>query len=310
MIITQANMASLFVALSAAFATGMETPAPVDFVQLGLVNDFPSVTSKNAYPFEEAPEGFKEWDGDRVWKDFVAHMHEVKNRPFEYSRKVKRDVIDDDLHGIFAPLLTQKGTEWPVLLYELVVEVLTNQHKAFDGKTFFNATHTKGYNGTLANLVTDALTKTVFEAALNTAAAWKFSNGKLVRPKFTHLLHGPGLAGTVFELVQSEYVVKAEATGDATTTYVGAGIRNRHYNRVTAVEIPDFVGDYANYWVLLDCSKFLKPVFVQQRRKPVFRMTTDPQIIDETGEIKMGADGRAAAGCSYPHLAIGGMVSA
>ncbi len=58
-------------------------------------------------------------------------------------------------------------------------------------------------------------------------------------------------------------------------------------------------------WFLLDCSKPLKPILLQDREAPVFRMVTDPEDshVFKTGEFLMGAEARAAAGFTFWQLA-------
>lgn len=306
--VTAANMAALLVAYSTAFRNGLQTPPPIDFVALGAAMSVPSSTLTNAYPFNEAFRGFQEWLGDRVFQDVMAHMHEIKNRDFEMSRKVKVSVLEDDQQGLIAPWLQADGSEWPTLQYELFIEVLTNQVKTFDGKAVFADDHPAGiYSATLDNLVTDALSKTSFEAAILAAAAWKFSNDKPTRTTFTHLFFGPKLQATVFDLIDNQYVVGTAATG-GTADYVGGQIMNRNFKRVTPVLVPDFIGTYDDYWVLADCSKGIKPFLLQLRKTPVFTMDTDPTQIEMSGEIRMGASGRAAAGATFPHLSYGGVL--
>ncbi|MBT4815298.1 MAG: hypothetical protein HON70_06345 [Lentisphaerae bacterium] len=306
--ITEKTMAALFVALSAAFGEGLNTPPPVDLVEAGLVTEVTSTTASQQFPIEEAPEGFREWFGDREWKDIMAFLYEIKNRDFELSRKMKRKTLADDQHGVFATFLKAKGWEWPMQKYEMMIEVLQNQHNVYTGKKLFATNHSKGYEGTLSNKSTTALSATELDVVILAASAWKFSNGKLVRPRWTHLLHGPKLRDTVNQLVVDEWVSTATATDDATTTYVAGRKGNKYHRAFVPMEIPDFVGDYDDYWALLDCSKPIKPLILQTREVPKFVMDTDPRQIEFTGEIRMGASGRAAAGASFPHLAIGGVL--
>jgi len=168
----------------------------------------------------------------------------------------------------------------------------------FDDLALFANTHAYGEN-TIDNLVTDALTKTSFEAALLAAAAYKFSNDKPCRTQFTHLLYGPKLEGVVFDLLLNQYAY------DGTDK---VQIQNRNFKRVQPVQIPDFIGTYDDYWVLLDCSGVFKPVLRQVRKTPVVTMTTDPEKIAEQGRVNILADGRAAAAPTLPHLAYGGIL--
>lgn len=305
--ITEKSMTALFIAFSAAFQEGLVTPPPVDLEAAGIVMSETSNTAKNQYPIEEAPDGFREWDGDRVWKDIMAFMHEIENRDFELSRKMKRKTLSDDQHGVFRTFLKAKGWEWPMLKYELLVEVLQNAHKVYTGKSFIATDHSKGYSGTLNNKSTTALSETELDTVILAASAWKFSNGKLIRPNWTHLLYGPKLRDTVNQLVVDEWVSTATATGD-TTTHVAGRKGNKYHRKFTPIEIPDFVGTYDDYWMLLDCSKPIRPIVLQTREEPKFVMDTDPRQIEFTGEIRMGASGRCAAGATMPHLAYGGIL--
>lgn len=58
-------------------------------------------------------------------------------------------------------------------------------------------------------------------------------------------------------------------------------------------------------WYLLDCSKPLKPILLQEREKPNFAMVVDPtdSHVFKTGEYLMGGEARAAAGYTYWQLA-------
>jgi len=306
--VTAANMAALLVAYSTAFRNGLQTPPPIDFVALGAAMEVPSSTLTNAYPFNEAFKGFREWLGDRIFQDMMAHMHEVKNRDFEMSRKLKVSVLEDDQQGLLAPWLQSDGTEWPTLLYELCCEVLQNSHKTFDGKALFADDHPAViYGAVLDNLVESALSKTTFEAAILASEGWTFANGKPCRTNFTHLFFGPKLESTVFDLIEAQYVVGTAATG-GTADYVGGQIPNRNWKRVIPVKVPDLIGSYDDYWALCDASKGVKPMIRQLRKTPVFTMDTDPTQIEMSGEIRMGASGRAAAAPSFPHLWYGGVL--
>lgn len=305
MLLNRANLDALYKAVITGFQAGMAQVPPVD---LGFaVTPFPSATAANLYPFFENIPGFREWVGDRQFQDLSAQLYEVPNRDFELSQALKAKHIEDDTYGVLPNLVQLAAAAWPVQLHELLVEVLTNQIKAWDGKDFFATDHKYGKN-TIANKVTDALTKASFEAAFTNAAAWKFSNNKPCRTQWTHLLYGPKLSATVWDLVSNEYVVAAAATGDTTTPKVGGAVKNRNFKRVVPVEIPDFVGDYDDYWVLLDCSKGLKPLLRQVRKTPTPLMTTNPEEIAKEGSVKVMADGRAAAAPTLFHLAYGGIL--
>jgi len=296
MLINQANLSILYKNIVAGFQSGMDQKPPVDLSFLTSI--FPSTTAANYYPWLEQIPGFREWVGDRVFQNLRGRSFEVANRDFELSLAMPAKTLEDDTYGMFVGLTQMVAAEWPVRLYELLIEVLTNRVKCWDGKYLFANDHAYGSN-TLDNLVTDALSKTSFEAALIAASAYKFSNDRPCRVQYTHLLHGPKLSAVVFDLLLNEYAY------DGTDK---VQIQNRNYKRVIPVEIPDFIGTYDDYWVLLDCSKTLKPVLSQVRKTPTVTMTTDPERIAEQGEVKIMADGRAAAAPTLFHLAYGGVL--
>lgn len=296
--INRTNMDALFKSIVKGFQDGMAAKPPVDLSF--LVSPFPSSTASNFYPWLEQIPGFREWLGDRVFQNLRSQGYTVPNRDFELSLGMPAKDIEDDQYGMYAGLTQIVAGGWPVLLYELVIEVLTNRVKCWDGKYFFADDHAYGAN-TVDNLVTSALSKTTFEAALLAASGWKFANDKPCRTQFTHLLHGPKLAPTVFDLINNKYV----NDGTATTS---VQIENRNFKKVIPVEIPDFIGTYDDYWVLVDCSGLLKPVLRQVRKTPLVTMTTDPEKIAEQGRVNILADGRAAAAPTFFHLAYGGVL--
>lgn len=58
-------------------------------------------------------------------------------------------------------------------------------------------------------------------------------------------------------------------------------------------------------WYLLDCSKSLKPLILQEREAPHFDMITDPKSdhVFKTGEYLAGGEARGAAGFTFWQLA-------
>jgi len=180
------------------------------------------------------------------------------------------------------------------LLYDVVMEVVTGNPRCFTGKAMMANDHAYGEN-TIDNLVTDALSETSFEAAFTAAGDWKFSNGALVRPNFTHLLHGPKLRSTAFHIVDAE----KHASG---VTQVD----NPNYKRCQRVEIPDFAGTYDDYWCLVDASQPMRAIARQIRETPNPMMDTDPVHVERTGNYDWMSSGRCAAGPAFPHMIYGG----
>ena len=292
--INAANLTGLAKTYNTLFQQGLSftPPVPINF----LYRDFPSTTAANFYAWMEQIPGFREWVGDRLFKNVRGQKFEILNRNWEDSVSMGRNEIEDDQYGVYGPLVQMMGEAWELLKYKLALDVLLTNATGFDGKAFFADDHAYGDNA-IDNVVTDALSETAFEAAFTAATAWKFANNELCRTRFTHLLHGPKLHGTAFHIVDAE----THASG-------GVQVPNPNYKRVQRVELEDFSGDYDDYWMLVDCSKPIKPIARQIRREAAPLVDTRPEQVMRTGRFDYMADGRAAAGPTFPHMGYAGIL--
>ena len=292
--INAANLTALQKSYSTAFQQGLSfvPPVSIDF----LFRDFPSTTAANFYAWMEQIPGFREWVGDRVFKNVRGQKFEILNRDWEDSVSMARNEIEDDQYGVYTPLVQMMGEAWTLKKYQLVIAVLTGNPLCFTGKAIFADDHPYGDN-TVDNVVTSALTEATFNAAILAAAGWKFSNDELCRTRFTHLLHGPKLHEAAFHIVDAQFHVSG-----------GVQIDNPNYKRVQRIELEDLSGDQDDYWYLIDASKPIKAVARQIRREASPLMDTRVEEVMRTGKFDVMADGRAAAGPTFPHLVYGGIL--
>lgn len=292
--INSANLAALQKTFITAFQQGLGAPqlVMIDF----LFRDFPSTTAANFYAWLDQIPGFRQWVGDRQFKNVRGQKFEIVNLDFEDSVSMGKNEIEDDQYGVYAPIVQMMAEMWSLKKFQLVIDVLTGNPACFTGKNFFAENHPYGDN-TITNVTTDALSETSFNAAFTAASAWKFSNGELVRPRFTHLVHGPKLHATAFAIVDAEFRVSGNSQ-----------VPNPNYKRVQRVELPDLAGDYDDYWFLTDGSKPIKAVARQLRKEATPLMDTDVATVMRTGRFDVMADGRAAAGPTFPHLVYGGIL--
>jgi phage major head subunit gpT-like protein len=292
--INAANMTALQKSFNTLFQQGLAFNAGTDVSF--LMRDFPSTTAANFYAWIDQIPGFREWLGDRVFKNVRGQKFEILNRDWEDSVSMSKNEILDDQYVVYGPLVQMMAEAWITLKRKIAIDVLTANPASFTGKAFFADDHAYGDN-TIDNVVTDALSESAFNAAFTAAAGWKFSNGELTRTKWTHLLHGPKLHETAFHIVDAQ----RHASG---VTQVD----NPNYKRVQRVELEDLAGDYDDYWMLLDCSKSVKPVARQIRQEASPLMDTRVEQVMRTGRFDVMADGRAAAGPTFPHLAYAGIL--
>lgn len=292
--INSANLEALRKTYTTAWQAGVGFVPPVN---IGFMfRDFPSTTAANFYAWMEQIPGFREWVGDRIFKNVRSQKFEIVNRPWEDSVSMGRDEIEDDQFGVYTPLVQMMGEMWTLLKFQLVLEAFLKNPVCFTGKAFFADNHAYG-DQVIGNVVTDALTETSFNAAFLAAAGWKYSNGELCRTRFTHLVHGPKLHATAFHIVDAQ----THASG-------GVAVANPNYKRVERVEVEDLAGDYDDWWMLLDCSKPIKPVCRQIRREAAPLIDTRVEQVMRTGRFDVMADGRVATGPTFPHLAYAGIL--
>ena len=295
--INRANLNAMFRTYLTAWQKGLEWKPPVDLSF--LFSEFPSSSASNFYAWMDMIPGFREWLGARVFNNVRSQKHEIVNRDWEDAVSMPNKDIEDDQYGIYTPIIQMMAAAWIQLKYELVINAILDNVTSFTGSALFADDHAYGDN-TIDNLTTSALSATVLQTMFTNTAAWKFANDKYVRPNWTHLLVGAKLKTTAFNLVENEWAL----TDDTANTQ--ARKKNPHYKKLKLVEVPDFTGDYDDYWVVVDGSMPVHAIALQIRRAPNPLMDTDPSHVARTGQVDFMADGRAAAGAAFPHMVYGG----
>lgn len=138
--INHANLASLFVAFSAAFGRGLNQAAPT-FADIATT--VPSTTKLNEYGWLGDLPRMREWLGDRVIHGIKSHGYSIRNKSFELTVGVDRDDIDDDNLGIYSPLMEGFGSSAASHPDELVYGLLGAGATTlcYDGQNFLDTDH-------------------------------------------------------------------------------------------------------------------------------------------------------------------------
>jgi phage major head subunit gpT-like protein len=187
------------------------------------------------------------------------------------------------------------------------MEVLTSNATTYTGTALFG-THKLSDKVSLTNKTTNALTKASFEAAILAAAAWKFANGELAKPRFTHLIVGEKLRSTAHGIVVADKIGSVVQNVAGTENVGGMTTDNPNKGKCELVVLEELAGDYDDYWFLVDASKVVKPIVRQLRETPSPKMDTDPIRVDRDGKVDFLATGRAAAAPTLPWLLYGGIL--
>ena len=140
MIITTAALLALRTAYSSLFQTAL---AGAESVKDKVATTVPSTTASNTFGWLGQWPGFREWVGDRVFKDMAAHSYTVTNKSWESSVGVKRTDIEDDNYGVYNPMFAEMGRAAKVHPDQLVFGLLKAGETTlcYDGQNFFDTDH-------------------------------------------------------------------------------------------------------------------------------------------------------------------------
>lgn len=140
MIVNSANLTILNTSFGAAFKAGFGQ-APADHMPLTL--PVPSMTAEQQHGWLGQFPGLTEWVGERVVRGIAEHGYTIRNRKFATTVDVKREAIEDDQYGVYAPLMTALGEAAAAHPCELVFQTLVAGFwtECYDGQYFFDSDH-------------------------------------------------------------------------------------------------------------------------------------------------------------------------
>lgn len=140
MIINSANLQTLNVGFQTAFNQGLAQAEPQHKL---IAMDVNSSTAIEEYGWLGKIPGFREWLGDRVVQNLMAHRYEIRNKPFEMTVGVDRDEIEDDRFGVYGPIFNEMGRNTAAHPDTLIWPLLASGFAAlcYDGQYFFDTDH-------------------------------------------------------------------------------------------------------------------------------------------------------------------------
>jgi phage major head subunit gpT-like protein len=143
MIINQANLTNMYIALNTIFNAAFEG-SPGFYEQVAMV--VPSNARANDYKFMMQFPMLQEWLGDRQIRNLAASNFQIVNKDYEATLEVDRNDIEDDQLGIYNPIVAELGRaakQHPdLLMSKLMGEGFTAL--GCDGQTFFSTEHPVG----------------------------------------------------------------------------------------------------------------------------------------------------------------------
>lgn len=301
MIVNKANVAAIFISLRTVFNKAF---AGADSTWQKYAMLVSSNTSQEDYSWLSQFPKMRQWIGDKVVKSLAAFKYTLTNLDFEATVEVDRNHIEDDQVGIYNPMAQEAGSsakQWPNEICGSVVNgAFVN--KCFDGQYFCDNDHPvgDGEGGTTSvsnkgtavlTIVSQAAAMASYGAARTAMRKFKDDEGRPLGVNPNVLMVPPAL----------EDVARTLMTADR----LEDGKNNLYKGTAEVVVNDQLTSDTA--WFLMDCSRAVKPIVFQQRKKPVFVQQTDPEADDvfNRKKFKFGAEARGNAGYALWQLCYG-----
>ncbi len=173
-VITPSVLNSLFTAFNFKFQDAFKGVEPT---WKKVAMETTSVTTSETYGWLGQVPRFREWIGERAIRALDSFGYTIANRTFENTIGIKREQIEDDQWGLFAPLFAELGRATAIFPDELVYGLLQKgaTTKCYDGNNFFDTHAVKDANGNLTGVANCNLT--------GSGPIWYlFDTKKLVKP--------------------------------------------------------------------------------------------------------------------------------
>jgi len=296
MIINKANLEAVFINLKTTFNKAFDA-APSIWQQTTML--VPSGSSQNNYNWLSRFPKMRRWIGEKFIKAFEAFKYVIVNDDWEATVSVKRNDIEDDSLGIYAPMAQEAGYSAKQLPDEIDAELKNNAFAGicYDGQYFYDTDHPVA-GVSVSNKGTAALS-----AASLAAAAASYGAARVAVMGFKDEEGRPlALVPDTLEVPAAlEATAKLLCEGDK----LADDTPNPYKGTAKVLVNPRLTSSTA--WMLHVCSRPVKPFIYQERKKPVFVQQTDMASEDVfmKGEYKFGAEARAAGGYAFWQLSYG-----
>jgi phage major head subunit gpT-like protein len=257
-----------------------------------LATWLPSTQQAETYAWIGEIPSMRPFLDERTIQALKDYAYTIRNRKYEATIGVTRDMLEDDQTGQIAlrvRSLAEAGMEhYEQLLFELIRAGQTAL--CFDGKPFYATDHPVGA-GVGSNLTSLPLTSTNLQIILSAMMKRSLPSGEIMAVKPSHLLVPTELQWTAKEILNSGYYPDAIGSGQklATNTLQGA----------LELVISPRLGS-STEWHVLDASHAVKPFIIQQRVMPELQALDGTEGSSESAfmrdEFLYGVRSRDAAG--------------
>lgn len=264
----------------------------------------PSGSSQNNYDWLDRFPRMRKWIGDKVVKNLKAFTYTIVNDDWEATVGVKRNDIEDDNLGIYAPMAQDAAFSAATLPDEIVSDLKNNAfaNKCYDGQFFYDTDHPVEDGQGNVKSVSNKLTKKL-SSATPAAAQASYGAARTAIMKMTDNEGRPlGLVPNVLEVPPALEAVGLKLVN---ADKLDDNSPNPYKGTAKLIVNPRLTSDTA--WFLHVTSRPVKPFIYQQRKAPVFVQQTSMENDDvfNRGEYKFGAEARAAGGYAFWQMSVG-----
>jgi phage major head subunit gpT-like protein len=296
--LNQANLSTLFRAVKANYLKGRELAKQL---HTDLATIITSTTGGEIIPVDLLSGRMREWIGARLVNHLNTMVVTAINKPYEFTVEIPKTAIDDDQYGLYTDVMAkQSGFAAAGLWDELMFAAMIANGNWADGAAFFVANRKYGKN-TINNITNGALTPATFDTARQTMRAYLDQAGKSLKVNPDTLIVGPKLETMGRRIVENAFWY------DGTDK---VQIDNPYKGLAKLVVSDELVGDYDDYWFLLDNRQPLRPFAVVKREDGTMARQdrAEDDCVFTNGVIRYGANSRGVAVGALPHLAYAGIL--
>ena len=289
MMITPQNLRGIYVGFNTIFTKALGDYKPL-YPEIATVT--PSTTDTETYAWLGDIPGMREWIGEREIQNLTASEYTIKNKSYEATIGIDRDVIEDDRIRLWSSnisALAQNAAKNPdKLIFRLLAEGFTS--KCFDGKPFFSDAHKTG-GRTVSNMSHAKLSLDAYIAARASMMSLTNSKGEPLALVPDKLVVPPALEKEARDILVADFI---------------NGTKNTMQGTAKPLVAPQLAG-HDSAWFLLCTTQPVKPLIYQERKKPKFVSKTNEtdDNVFMSKQFLYGVDARGNAGYGFWQMAYG-----
>ncbi len=204
----------------------------------------------------------REFIDERVPVGLRAFEYAISDQVWEASIAIERRALEDEQYDMIRMRVQDLALEAVRHREQLVINALLEgtSGTAYDGQPLFSTAHQEGESGLQSNIFTGELNTENLQQAMAQMMLIKDDRGRPMGIMPDTLLVGPALQWLAMELLESPVVVQVNTTGNFTP------YRNVLQGKLRLIVSPYIAGSDADRWFLLDTSRAVRGVILQERR--------------------------------------------